>query len=309
MQFGTRGAAGYQDQVDGVIVRNFTIYNSSSAGVRINSQNACDDSIFERGLFRNTSGNTAPLFDVQLSGLNFSIRNVSFGAPSTSAAINLAYPNTSGGQPIYIEACEFEVGSNPVIVASNADTSGGALILIGNAFGGSPLSITAQRMITSIGNFGSGTWTVSASTSMVTSVGDINPNPSTEGWQVSNGATLYRFTTYSSGALSAATFDASVQAALLISTNQASPAQQWQLVQYGASGSYPGCLALYDGTNSRLGLAVTPRGSIQLPYRATAGAPTSGTWSSGEIILDSNAVMYVCVSSGTPGTWQKVGSQ
>lgn len=38
------------------------------------------------------------------------------------------------------------------------------------------------------------------------------------------------------------------------------------------------------------------------------GAPTSGTYSKHEMVRDNNGDMFICVSSGTPGTWKKVAS-
>lgn len=42
---------------------------------------------------------------------------------------------------------------------------------------------------------------------------------------------------------------------------------------------------------------------ILLVASATAGAPVSGTHEKGEIIVDSNGVLRICVVGGTPGTW------
>ncbi|MFI2663287.1 hypothetical protein [Micromonospora carbonacea] len=37
--------------------------------------------------------------------------------------------------------------------------------------------------------------------------------------------------------------------------------------------------------------------------RATTGAPTSGTWTTGDVVLDSAGAVYLCTAGGTPGTW------
>lgn len=37
--------------------------------------------------------------------------------------------------------------------------------------------------------------------------------------------------------------------------------------------------------------------------QATAGAPTSGTWVAGDVIMDAAGVLFLCTVSGTPGTW------
>ena len=41
---------------------------------------------------------------------------------------------------------------------------------------------------------------------------------------------------------------------------------------------------------------------------ATAGgAPTTGTFSKGDMIIDTNGIVWVCVTAGTPGTWNYIG--
>lgn len=50
---------------------------------------------------------------------------------------------------------------------------------------------------------------------------------------------------------------------------------------------------LYLGTE---GLRLKPRGLI--------GAPTTGAWDAGALILDAEGVYWRCISSGTPGTWE-----
>jgi len=64
----------------------------------------------------------------------------------------------------------------------------------------------------------------------------------------------------------------------------------------------PAQTALLDLAGSELhGLRIRPR--------SAAGAPTSGTWEKGTMIVDANGVLWICTASGTPGTWQKVGAQ
>lgn len=60
-----------------------------------------------------------------------------------------------------------------------------------------------------------------------------------------------------------------------------------QLYVFGANGSSP------------YGVRLTASGS--------SGAPASGTHAVGELALDTNAVLYICTSDGTPGTWKKLG--
>jgi hypothetical protein len=45
-----------------------------------------------------------------------------------------------------------------------------------------------------------------------------------------------------------------------------------------------------------------------LPPGPTAGAPTTGTHSKGELYMDSAAKLWLCVVNGTPGTWQRLAT-
>jgi len=40
----------------------------------------------------------------------------------------------------------------------------------------------------------------------------------------------------------------------------------------------------------------------------TTGAPTSGTWALGDLVVDSAGRFYLCTGSGTPGTWTSTSS-
>lgn len=68
---------------------------------------------------------------------------------------------------------------------------------------------------------------------------------------------------------------------------------------------------LIDSPESALDVngAATVRGDNSLAtirYRGRetiAGAPTSGTWVANDLVMDSNQVLWLCTSSGTPGTW------
>jgi hypothetical protein len=37
--------------------------------------------------------------------------------------------------------------------------------------------------------------------------------------------------------------------------------------------------------------------------KTTAGAPTTGTWAVGDVVLDAAGAWHLCVTGGTPGTW------
>jgi hypothetical protein len=38
-------------------------------------------------------------------------------------------------------------------------------------------------------------------------------------------------------------------------------------------------------------------------FKATAGAPSTGTWTTGDVVLDSAGAWHLCTAGGTPGTW------
>lgn len=47
---------------------------------------------------------------------------------------------------------------------------------------------------------------------------------------------------------------------------------------------------------------------LNATVKATAGAPTTGTWAVGDLVADSNGVYWRCTAGGTPGTWAELGS-
>ena len=51
------------------------------------------------------------------------------------------------------------------------------------------------------------------------------------------------------------------------------------------------------------GLTGATASSSRLVGTTTSGAPTSGTFTAGDIVADQTGTFWLCVSSGTPGTW------
>jgi hypothetical protein len=47
-------------------------------------------------------------------------------------------------------------------------------------------------------------------------------------------------------------------------------------------------------------------GIVLIPFPAS-GAPSTGTWEEGTVIVDAVKTMWVCLAAGTPGTWGRVG--
>ena len=39
--------------------------------------------------------------------------------------------------------------------------------------------------------------------------------------------------------------------------------------------------------------------------KGSAGKPTTGSHTKGELYMDSGATLFVCTRGGTPGTWRK----
>ena len=74
-----------------------------------------------------------------------------------------------------------------------------------------------------------------------------------------------------------------------------------------------------DELNGKAGIGVAPSANavldinggdtrgLRLRPRSTPGAPTTGMWHIGTLILDSDANLFICTTPGTPGTWLKVG--
>jgi hypothetical protein len=70
--------------------------------------------------------------------------------------------------------------------------------------------------------------------------------------------------------------------------------------------------------NGRVGVNTTPSvdaaldinagdtGGLRLRPRATAGAPTTGAWSKGTLIVDATGSLHLCTADGAPGMWKKV---
>lgn len=54
--------------------------------------------------------------------------------------------------------------------------------------------------------------------------------------------------------------------------------------------------ASFGGKNGLLPIVLCGRST-------SAGAPSSGTWTAGDVVLDSVGVWHLCTAGGTPGTW------
>lgn len=177
MQWGTSGAKGYQS--DGIVLRNFRFYDNATAGLVVDAQNAGQDSVVERGSILMTGTSDGIVLDY--SPLNFSIRNVSIGNTLGNSGVGLhaAYPRASGGAPLYVEACEFEMlGASSAFKLDADSTTNATFVFMGNAFGGAKgqniVKLDAISHVVSIGNnFGYGTALVGADSVDVTSIGDF----------------------------------------------------------------------------------------------------------------------------------------
>ena len=55
------------------------------------------------------------------------------------------------------------------------------------------------------------------------------------------------------------------------------------------------------------GLPGAPLG-FRLRGATQSGAPTAGTWKTGEIVPARNATLWMCIAGGTPGTWAQCGT-
>lgn len=51
------------------------------------------------------------------------------------------------------------------------------------------------------------------------------------------------------------------------------------------------------------GLTGATAGNTRLVGSTTSGAPTSGTFAVGDVVVDQTGTIWICVTAGTPGTW------
>lgn len=64
-----------------------------------------------------------------------------------------------------------------------------------------------------------------------------------------------------------------------------------------------------SSTNAYGGSFSGGRAAIRLGPKSGAGAPTTGVHSRGELVVDNAGVLWLCKTSGTPGTWVQVSEQ
>ncbi|WP_338694375.1 hypothetical protein V2W30_06485 [Streptomyces sp. Q6] len=73
------------------------------------------------------------------------------------------------------------------------------------------------------------------------------------------------------------------------------------------NGQYGGFGVIALGQVKGTGLyASGERAAIRLGQSPYAGAPTTGSHDVGELVLDSNANLYLCRKAGTPGSWARL---
>jgi hypothetical protein len=82
--------------------------------------------------------------------------------------------------------------------------------------------------------------------------------------------------------------------------NSANGRGLWGKAQGSGEGVYG------ESTNGVGGLFTGGKAQLKLAPKATAGRPTSGAHTKGEIYMDSKGALFVCTVNGTPGTWRKV---
>ncbi len=62
----------------------------------------------------------------------------------------------------------------------------------------------------------------------------------------------------------------------------------------------------YDASQQALAATATKNGLADARlrgFKATPGAPSTGTWVAGDVVMDSAKVLWRCTTDGTPGTW------
>lgn len=191
IQIGNSGASGYQ--CDGVIINNFKLYSFTDAFLRINSQNAAQNTYIQRGFFQQYLANSsAPMIDLQYTPHLFRLSELTFGAVSSysGAAVYSRYANGSGGQPMIMQNCSFEIqapGYAYLSPSTSIESARGIEIWIGNSFWTSRVQVDGKRFIISIGNqFQDYNANVTHPESVVISIGDRFT--AGNGWVPSGGA-------------------------------------------------------------------------------------------------------------------------
>lgn len=80
-------------------------------------------------------------------------------------------------------------------------------------------------------------------------------------------------------------------------------------VQITASGAIAGLTTKVDKAGDTMtGRLVLDDLGLRLVNWGGAGAPSSGAWTVGDLVIDSNAALWLCTASGSPGTWVQVRS-
>jgi hypothetical protein len=77
---------------------------------------------------------------------------------------------------------------------------------------------------------------------------------------------------------------------------------------YGVWGQSNSGFGLVGQTDTGIDMAATGTGRLWQFPTVAVGAPTTGSYLKGEQLRDANGDLYICVATGTPGTWRKVAA-
>jgi hypothetical protein len=179
---GTSGATGRQS--DAMTLRKFKFYNCTTACLEINSQNAAQNSDIGPGLFAQPAGTNGDMIRTPFFSGLATFHNLSFAGSSTytGAAFRHNIDSTSGGGPLKLVHCDFEIPSTGYAFyapAGSNDLSGGSVTLENCNFsggfggGGGRVIIDGQRFVISIGNhFWETSPQINNASSVLISIGD-----------------------------------------------------------------------------------------------------------------------------------------
>jgi hypothetical protein len=85
------------------------------------------------------------------------------------------------------------------------------------------------------------------------------------------------------------------------------PSSKVNVGVYGAANESAAGSGIYgEATKGYGGTFKGGKAQFKLIPGASAGKPTKGAHTKGEIYMDSAAALFVCTVSGAPGTWQKL---
>lgn len=264
---------------------DFVFRYCTRACIEIDSGNSAQDSKFERGRFLMYHQNSycAGLL-LTFAPQNFQVSLNAFGADVgyCGAAIDLAYPATSGGSPLIVKGNDFELAMDIgcAIATHAADGAGGVIQLSANIFNSANIYIAHRRQVIFDGNYyvydqvdpvwGAGRAMISDSTSRISVNLDQANIPLVAGVHITpsanNGAAITRVGDLQGASFSVEGYNAAAFTRGYRSRNDgADSVYEYEFRHGGAGNDFPDAFELWNHTdNIRVWLGL-PSGRFRVP--------------------------------------------